>query len=183
MNRRGSGYIGTKPGIMQPQQQQQYQQPPQQQQYQQPQQPQYQQQMYDDVQTGVLMNEQIDWQFDQYQGQNPPDQPQSQYQEGQFAYDIYGVGPVQNAERWDLMMAFIGIGNDCFRVLIGISDVNDSSFVSLEKWYQDIPQGMNSQDIGLLESVVNIISTMYNNIMLLGTDKMRTEWLTPLQQG
>lgn len=163
---------------MQPQQpQQQYQQP-------QPQpQPQYQQPMHDVVQTGVLMNEQIDWNFDQYQGHNPPDQPQPQYQEEQFAYDIYGVGPVQNSERWDLMMAFIGIGNDCFRVLIGISDVNDYSFVSLEKWYQDIPQGMNSQDISLLESVVNIISTMYNNIMLLGTDKMRTEWLTPLQQG
>lgn len=161
-------------------------------------QPQEPQPQYDDVQTGVLTNDQYDWQFDPYnQGYQQPQsqdgypqqqdmnyqQPQSQemsYQQPQFQYDIYGIGPVQSDARWDVQMAFIGIGQDCFRILIGIADKDDYSFVSMEKWYQAIPQGMTAED-AYLQSVENIISVMYNNIMLLGTEKMRTEWQTPPQ--
>lgn len=129
-----------------------------------------------DVQTGFLGDEEtIDWGDYDYNDQQPQGAGYDE-QQPQPIFEIYAIGPVKPNNRWDLQMLFLGTGQDCIRVLIGIGDVGDKNFIKVERWFQDIPpleQGIPDYFYNLEQSIENI----YNTMLSLNVDSIHTEWI------
>lgn len=172
MGVRGSGYIARPPGGVRQNTQTQVQQPqvpPIQQEV--PQQPQMNQ-FIQDVQTGYLGGSDdsflMEQEYDDYAMSNPMQGAQ---------INLILAGPIQSNPRYDIQMFFADIDGVLYGITSGMASPQDISFVVLERWYQNIPRFNMNGSTNYFDNLYNIIESLYNNMMEIGTDKIKMEWL------